>query len=377
MFSNPYVIYAYALVVSFLLAAALTEAVRRFALHFKIMDQPGDRKMHHTPVPLLGGVAIVLTFILFLGTHLVMVSRAAGFALGSLEDNLRGMLGEDHRVKLAGIVSGGLIIFALGLWDDLRALRPRTKLMGQVLAALLLVFCGLRIRMFLFDDSLRPELLALVLSGGITVFWVVLVTNSLNLLDNMDGLCGGVSIIAALSFFLAVQSHEGEQEFVRLLLMVFAGSVGGFIYHNLSPARIFMGDAGAMFSGYFLATVALLGTFHVPETASRVAVAAPILALAVPLFDTASVVLIRWRSGESIWLGDKRHFSHRLVELGMTPRQAVEFIFLVAGVVGLGGALLSLVNRLGTFIILAQTAGVFLLIVLLMNASRRQKGQDE
>jgi UDP-GlcNAc:undecaprenyl-phosphate GlcNAc-1-phosphate transferase len=161
-----------------------------------------------------------------------------------------------------------------------------------------------------------------------------------------------------------------HEYFVSVLLMVFIGSVAGFLYHNLNPARIFMGDAGAMFCGYILATVALLGTFYTESTPTRIAVVAPLLALCVPLFDTASVIYIRWRRGESIMKGDKRHFSHRLVELGMTPRQAVEFIFLVAGVTGLGGALLGQVGIMGTVVIIAQTAGIFLLIILLMRAGK-------
>jgi UDP-GlcNAc:undecaprenyl-phosphate GlcNAc-1-phosphate transferase len=189
----------------------------------------------------------------------------------------------------------------------------------------------------------------------------------MNFLDNMDGLCGGVTVIACLSFFLCVQTND---TLVRVLLMLLAGATGGFLYHNLAPARIFMGDAGAMFNGYMLATVTVLGTFHVETTPSRIAVAAPLIALSVPLFDTLSVVWIRWRLGQHIMLGDKRHFSHRLVELGMTPRRAVEFIFMVAAVLGLGAALLPLVDLGGTLIILAQTAGVYMLIVILMRARR-------
>jgi len=135
-----------------------------------------------------------------------------------------------------------------------------------------------------------------------------------------------------------------------------------------------------MFSGYILATVSVLGTFYTESNPTQIAVAAPLLALCVPLFDTARVVYIRWRRGESIMKGDKRHFSHRLVELGMTPRQAVEFILLVAGVTGLGGALIGQVGPAGTIVILAQTAGIFLLIVLLMRAGKsgeRQRSEQE
>ncbi|HEO70105.1 MAG TPA: undecaprenyl/decaprenyl-phosphate alpha-N-acetylglucosaminyl 1-phosphate transferase, partial [Candidatus Hydrogenedentes bacterium] len=262
--------------------------------------------------------------------------------------------------KLGGMLGGALVVFVLGVIDDLRALRPETKLAGQLVAALLLVVTGVRLDLFIDNPWI---------SGAITVGWIVMITNAMNLLDNMDGLSAGVSIIAAFSFFVCVWPHGDA--FVCVLLMVFAGSVAGFLYHNLSPARIFMGDAGAMFCGYLLATVAVLGTFHTESTPSRASVAAPVLALGVPLFDTLSVIYIRWRRGESIMKGDKRHFSHRLVDLGMSPRQAVEFIFLVAGVTGLGGALLPQVGLTGTVIILAQTGGVFLLIVLLMNAGKR------
>ena len=133
---------------------------------------------------------------------------------------------------------------------------------------------------------------------------------------------------------------------------------------------MFMGGAGWMFCGFILGSVAVLGTFYTTSSPSRIAIAAPLLALCVFLFDSLSVILIRVRNGESIMKGDKRHFSHRLVELGMTPRQAVEFIFLVAAVTGLGGALLSQVGVSGTLVILGQTIGIFLLIVLLMNAVR-------
>lgn len=372
MLDNQILIYGYALSFSFLAALGLTEAVRRIALRWGIVDHPGDRKIHVQPVPLMGGVAIVVTFYGFILVHLAAMLLMERYSLGWLEENLRVSLGEGHRTKLLGVFAGGLLIFGLGLWDDIRALRPRTKLLGEIVAATILVACGITLKLFIGDIAGIPATATAVVSALATIFWIVLMTNSLNLLDNMDGLCGGISVIAAFSFFLAVQSFEQEQEFVRLLLMVFAGAMGGFLYHNLNPARVFMGDAGALFSGFMLATVAVIGTFHTEATTSRVAVAAPLLALSVPLFDTLSVMYIRWRSGQSIMLGDKRHFSHRLVDLGMSPRQAVEFIFLCAAVVGLGGALLPITSLTGTFIILAQTAGVFLIIVLLMNAGKNR-----
>jgi UDP-GlcNAc:undecaprenyl-phosphate GlcNAc-1-phosphate transferase len=355
-----YVIYAAVLVASFVLSVLLTEAVRRMAVRWQFLDHPGERKMHSAPIPLLGGAAICITFYAVIFASLL--APRFMFIVGEdwpAQRFLAG-LGENASTKVAGMLAGGVLVFLLGIVDDLRALKPEIKLAGQVIAATVLVLSGMRIELFVLSN--------VWISAAVTILWVVMLTNSLNFLDNMDGLAGGVSVIAAAAFFLAVQPYE--QYLVRLVLVVFAGAVAGFLYHNLSPARIFMGDAGAMFCGYILATVAIMGTFHVEGTPSRIAVAAPLLALSVPIFDTLSVVYIRWRNGQSIMKGDKRHFSHRLVDLGMSPRQAVEFIFLVAAVTGLGAALLPQVGKGGTLIILAQTLGVFLLIVLLMNAGK-------
>lgn len=355
---HPYLMYVYAMTLAFAISLTLTAIMRRLANQWRLLDHPGERKIHREPIPLLGGVAFVFTFYIVVLGHLGALLLMHEFDLAWLEQKLILLLGEGSWAKMSGILLGTFMIFVLGIIDDLKVLTPWTKLFGQIAAAIVLVSTGNRIELFVLSN--------VWISAAVTVFWVVLITNSMNFLDNMDGLCGGVSIIAAYAFFLCLQPHEDQ--LARFMLIVFAGAVAGFLYHNLSPARIFMGDAGAMFNGYFLATMAVIGTFHVESTPSRIAVAAPILALSVPLFDTFSVVFIRWKNGQNIMLGDKRHFSHRLVDLGMTPHQAVAFIYLVAAVAGMGAALLPVLDLNGTLIILAQTLGIFLLIVLLMNA---------
>ncbi len=356
-----YMTYGYSFAIALVCAIGATELMRRLALRWNVLDHPGGRKTQATPVPLLGGVAIVLTLYGLVLLHLAVLFTLDQFGMAYIRNFLHGALGDGGEIKLAGILLGGGVVFLLGVYDDLYALRPLTKLAGQTTAGLLLVLANVRIELFVFSNPL--------LSSLVTILWVLLLTNAMNFLDNMDGLCAGVSVIAALSFFLCVVPFE---PMVRLLLLLFAGTLCGFLYHNLSPARIYMGDAGAMFCGYFLATIAVLGTFHVEGT-PRLAVAAPLLALAVPLFDMVSVVYLRWRAGVDVMQGDNRHFSHRLVDRGMSPRQAVEFIFLVAAIIGLGGALLPQLNVRGTAIIVAQTVGVFLMIVLLMGA-RRDRG---
>lgn len=382
MLPNWYLIFGYALVESFLLSIALTMLMRRIALRWNLVDKPGARKMHDEPKPLMGGVAIYLTFNLVIGVNILLLPFLSDIGFTWLEENVLTFLGENPIRQLTGIFAGAFVIFLLGVVDDIKVLSPELKLFGQIAAALVLVVSDIHLELFIdriLVLALPPEMLptewvdgiSVALSWAATIVWVVMITNAMNFLDNMDGLSGGVSVIAALAFFLCVLPQE--EYFVSALLMVFAGSVTGFLYHNLNPARIFMGDAGSMFCGYILATVAVIGTFYTGEGANTIAIAAPLLALCVPMFDLFSVVYIRWRRGESIMKGDKRHFSHRLVELGMTPRQAVEFIFLVAAVTGLGGALLAQVSLVGTLVILLQTAGIFLLIVLLMRAARNKE----
>ena len=370
---NWYLIYATVLASSFGLSLVLTGVVRRLAIRWRILDHPSGRKSQKAPVPLLGGVAIVVTFYAVILGSLLLLQPVRGFGSEWLRVHIFDFLGQGHRVRLTGIFAGGFLIFLLGVVDDLKALSPWLKLVGQLVAALVLVWSDMSLKVF--SDTWASGWLASILSTGMTIVWVILITNSLNLLDNMDGLSAGVSAIAGLSFFVC--ALHTEEAFVCVLLMVFVGAVAGFLFHNLNPARIYMGDAGALFCGYILATVTILVTFYNTSTPSRIAVAAPLLALSVPLFDTLSVIYLRWRSGQPIMKASPCHFSHRLVDLGMTPKQAVEFIYLVAAVAGFGAALLRKVDRMGTLIILGQTLGVFLLIVLLMNtANGARKGKS-
>jgi UDP-GlcNAc:undecaprenyl-phosphate GlcNAc-1-phosphate transferase len=267
-------------------------------------------------------------------------------------------------MKLLGLFGGAVIVFILGLVDDVRHLSPGLKLFGQIVAGLVLVLSGIRLELFIPNA---------ILGGILTVFWIVLMTNSMNLLDNMDGLAAGVTGIAAMIFFLAVAPLG--QTFTSVMFLMVAGTMAGFLFYNFSPAVVYMGDAGSMLCGYMLASLAVLGTFYEPGSSpTRIAVIIPLLALGVPLFDTLSVIYIRMKNGESIIRGDKRHFSHRLVQFGMTERQAVVFIYLVAVVVGLGATLLSTLGVVGVVIVIAQAVGVFAIVGLLMASSRRRHG---
>jgi UDP-GlcNAc:undecaprenyl-phosphate GlcNAc-1-phosphate transferase len=249
---------------------------------------------------------------------------------------------------------GGVLIFLLGLWDDFADIKPRVKLLGQIMVALVIVALNVRITLFI------PHFF---LSTIITVLWIVVIINAFNLLDNMDGLCAGVAIIASAVFW-GVSVSQGNY-FIALLLALLIGALAGFLRYNFHPARIFMGDAGSMLIGYFVAVLTIMQTYYNEGKAESLAVLMPLVILAVPLYDTASVVLIRIVRGESIFKADRRHFSHRLVDLGMTQWGAVLFIYLVTLCTGLSATLLRRVGWMGGTVILVQTFFIVLIIALL------------
>jgi UDP-GlcNAc:undecaprenyl-phosphate GlcNAc-1-phosphate transferase len=255
----------------------------------------------------------------------------------------------------------------LGLADDRRGLDWRLRLGVQTAVALTLVCLGWRLSLFLDVPWL---------TGALSVLWIVGLVNSFNMLDNMDGLSAGVAAIAAAMLAVVMLTtprpdNNQPQLFVAGLLLVIVGSLLGFLWHNRPPARLFMGDAGSYLVGYLLAMATLTATFaggHLPKHA----ILAPLCVLAVPLYDTASVVWIRLRSGRSPFVGDKSHFSHRLVELGMTRPQAVLTIYLTTATCGLGALLLHQVDTAGAVVVLLLVACILLIVAILETVGRRR-----
>jgi UDP-GlcNAc:undecaprenyl-phosphate GlcNAc-1-phosphate transferase len=223
----------------------------------------------------------------------------------------------------------------LGIWDDKWGMRPIVKLFGQILAASLLFFTNVRIEALgnaiqqVFGH--RLELFGYDAANYfVTVFWVVAVTNALNLMDNMDGLAGGIAAVASTFFFLIATLTN--QNLIAPLAAVLVGACLGFLYYNFNPARIFMGDTGSLFLGFMLAAVGIKLRF--PANTDMVTWMVPVLVLGVPLFDTTLVTLSRIRRGIPISRGGKDHLSHRLVALGFTRREAVLILYLVQGALG-------------------------------------------
>lgn len=296
-----------------------TPVVRRMALRLGVVDQPNARKVHLKPIPLLGGVAIYLGFVLalvFLGEERYYVREAVA------------------------IVVGATLCSFLGIWDDRKGLRPLFKLFGQAVAASILILAGVSVRAFPWPW----------LNLTITFVWVIGITNALNLLDNMDGLSGGVAAIAA-GFFLLLAAGSG-QYLVSALAAALLGACIGFLRYNVNPASIFMGDAGSLFIGFLLAALGIKLRFPsppFPHNADLITWMIPILVLGIPIFDTTLVTISRLRRGKNpLTTPGKDHLSHRLVAAGLTPREAVLSIYVLAFGLGMVAVLLStLILRAG------------------------------
>ncbi len=282
-----------------LVAAGTTPIARRLAPHLGWVDQPSARKLHRTPMPLMGGIAIY-----------------AAFALALL------LFGDRFYIRqVVGIFVGATLVSLMGLWDDRSRLSPWFKLFMQVLAAALLIATGVQIHLF------QTEWIDVPLS----ILWIVGLTNALNLMDNMDGLAGGIAAIAAGHFTLL--ATMSGQYLVGALAAALLGACLGFLIYNFNPARIFMGDSGSLFLGFVLAALGIKLRF--PDNVYMVTWLVPPLVLAVPIFDTTLVFMSRLRRGlNPLTTPGKDHVSHRLTRIGLTQREAVLVLYLAAGVSG-------------------------------------------
>jgi UDP-GlcNAc:undecaprenyl-phosphate/decaprenyl-phosphate GlcNAc-1-phosphate transferase len=340
-------------------SAALVPVSRVLARRLGVMDPPGERKIHAVPMPRLGGVAVFLSFMSvvacgYLLLPLLLRMELAQALLGQPLDLLR----EAPRVKakLASILVGAALCFGVGLIDD--ALGKRfpawAKASGQLLAALLVALAD--VRTLLFPSEWLNVL--------VTVVWLVGITNAFNLLDNMDGLCAGVALVAS-GVFLLHAWNLGEY-FICLLLAAFMGSLLGFLWFNFHPAWTFLGDCGSLFIGFVMGSLSLLERYVTRASSSLFPLLMPLLVLSVPIVDTVTVVVIRLRERRPIYVGDRRHLSHRLVALGLSQRAAVCFLYLMTFALGLGAASLTNASFNQSVLILLHSVGCIALVLWLL-----------
>ncbi len=344
-----------------LLSSLLVPVMIRLAFHYDVLDHPGHHKTHANVHPLLGGGAIYVSFMccVLAGIAGLLMARS-----GHLPwfPNLQLHLSHQYPIfidavpQLVGFLFGGTCIFILGLVDDVRGVgfSYKWKFTVQILAAIVLVSSGVRLEFL-------PHPL---LNVFVTMLWVVGITNSFNLLDNMDGLSSGVALISSL--VLATLTITQGQTFSALIFLALAGSLLGFLRYNFHPSKIFMGDAGSLFLGFTLASLTVSSSYVTAQSATKLPVVIPVLVLGVPLFDTFSVMIIRWQEKRPLFVGDTCHFSHRLVKLGMSVRQAVLFIDLVSICIGISAILIPQLNLFESILVLIQEGLIFGIITLLM-----------
>ena len=302
---SPYLLMAAS---ALIIAIGGTPLVRYAAMQLGILDQPSARKVHHAPVPLMGGAAIYIAFIAALA-----------------------IWGERSYVnEVVGIFVGATLVSLVGALDDSRGVGSYLKLAFQIAAACILILSGVQVRLF---DGFMDIVL--------TLLWVVGITNAFNLLDNMDGLSAGVATVAS-AFFTLLAAMSG-QYLVGTLAAALGGACVGFLVYNWNPARVFMGDTGSLFLGFLLAAVGIKLRF--PANSASITWMIPVLILALPIFDTSLVFISRLRRGKNpLTTAGKDHLSHRLARLSGSQREAVLLCYLVTGATGLSSIFLTQAN---------------------------------
>lgn len=307
----------------------LTPLMRVVALKMGYLDYPQNNKRHAHSTPLLGGVAIFIAF--FIGIlsqwDVVMLSQKS---------------------QILAILSGTSILLVLGLIDDKMGMGPNIKLLGQFLAAMILYKSGLRLSFF------GNYYLNLIF----TYLWVIGMTNSFNLLDNMNGLSAGISVIAL--FFFGAISWINNQTVVVIVSFCLCGSCAGFLKYNFPRAEVFMGDSGSLVIGFILSAIAMLGNWKSNGLLTSIAI--PLLVLAYPIFDTTLVTIIRILEHRSIFQGGKDHSSHRLALLGLKTKNTVLFIYVICTILGISALIVSRASfKTGLIIIFIIAVSLFLL----------------
>ena len=318
---NIYWLCGMTFVLAALSCAVVTPLVRRMAFAVGVFDEPdGDRRVHSQPTPRLGGVAIFIGFMLALFAMLDV----------ALNNNyvIHHYLGTRDLAQIIGLLFGATLMLGVGLWDDIMGMRPQTKFLAQFLVALMMIV--------LYQFSILGFSLPRIgyISLGLfaipfSLFWYLGMVNAINFMDGLDGLVTGVAFIASVTMVIVSLWHH--QFLVAITMCALGGAAAGFLPFNYNPARIFMGDGGSLFIGFVLASAAVMGT---EKIAVGISLLVPLLVLALPIFDTARVIVQRVSKRAPLFDADRSHMHHRLLDVGLSQRQVVNLIYLVCFVLG-------------------------------------------
>jgi UDP-GlcNAc:undecaprenyl-phosphate GlcNAc-1-phosphate transferase len=330
--------YFYLFLTSYVLVGLLTPVMRKIAVAQGVLDRPNSaHKSHKNPVPYLGGVAIIIGVVIV--SYIALISNKFTWS----------------NFWLATSVLGPAVVMGLvGLWDDLKSLNPLPRFIGQSIAGLVVAI------ILILNDNIGNPTGITALDAAITVLWIVGICNSINFFDNLDGGAAGTVAITAISLtYLAI---TGDQYFIAALSIVVAGATLGFLIWNRAPARIYMGDAGALFLGLLIATLTVRFKPSTDNSVSSFAI--PVLLLAIPILDTTVAVFSRLRRKLSPFQGGKDHLSHRLVRAGLSRRLSAITLWSLTGLFSFFAVLISLPNNSYDLIIVAVASGFWLLLFI-------------
>ncbi len=330
--------YMLAFVIAAGVALLITPGVILLAAKTGAMDAPDARKVHKKPIPRIGGIGIYAAFMVAMLSVLSFVDVTA-----------------EVKTEIIGLMVGGSLIVLVGVIDDYKNLPAKVKLVGQIIAAAVLVI-AFDVRIDFITDPFGDYIYTEWLAVPLTIFWIVGLTNTVNLIDGLDGLAAGVATIAAVTIMMV--ALQQSIMLVAVLTAALAGAAFGFLYYNFNPARIFMGDSGSMFLGFMLAGISVIGAV---KSAATIALIVPILALGLPILDTTFAIVRRYRGGVPIFKPDKGHLHHRLLDLGFTQRQAVLLMYVISALLGLSAvALTEVSNQLAIIIVCVVVVAVLL-----------------
>ena len=346
------------IVVVFFICLALTPIVIKMAKKYNLVDIPKDeRRVHNKPMPRVGGIAIVISMFIGLGIYYLITKNIPSIALNK---------------KFIGFLIGGVVIFAMGLIDDIFNLKARYKFLFQLFAAIIVYIFGVRLPgikiPFIYTDIINLGWL----DFPITLLWIIGITNAINLIDGLDGLAAGISAISATALLIIFITTSASLEAI-VITAVLVGSTLGFLPYNFNPAKTFMGDVGSNFLGFTLSVVSILGF---AKGYTLLAIIAPILALGVPIFDTLFAMIRRFLKGQPMLKPDGAHIHHRLLKMGFSQRQAVVFLYTVTSILCILAVTIVSAD-IWKFIILIFAVICFIVIALMNYQKNKSKKEED
>lgn len=322
---------AIAFLLAFITSFVLTPYTIRIAKKIGAVDIPRDnRRMHNKSMPKFGGPAIIIGFLIST-IYLIITS--------SIEGNINIFGPENYIVKLIGFACGILVLSIFCFFDDIKGIHPLVKLLGQVIAAGIVVACGIRIDNFDLPFFEGNIVIGNAFSIILTMGWIVGITNAINLIDGLDGLSTGISIISCISL-LIIFALNASPFIAIILITALIGALSGFLPFNFNPAKTFIGDIGSNFIGFTLSIVSILG---VAKTATAFVIVLPIIVLGLPIFDTISAIvrrLIKGKSLKAVFQADKGHLHHKLIAKGLTQKEAVLLLYGISAACGMFAVIL-------------------------------------